>query len=302
MAKIKLYIAKAQSSNSGAAKGTAENPYTEAEYEAMLNNGTWPGGYVQNLGYCMKEVVISSSYPGLSDDLEFSDDSWFSDDFDSWDFGSDPLDNSGDGGSTQPSGTGGSGNNNNGGNHGGNITSGGSGTSGGNSSANIIDVIPTSAFKGYLDSDKAGCFNRCREMLAEAKCQLNGNEIAMTHYDSNGRATTATDKFKSGLNYIDGQLRQKKPVIVAVDYKKGTSMGETRADQAGDHFVIIVGGSQTKGYHYYDPATASRERGTSLNNLFKMDGGLMKSTNTCTSADPSRPPRYYILTSVRENK
>ena len=28
MAKIKLYIAKAQSNNSGAAKGTAENSYT----------------------------------------------------------------------------------------------------------------------------------------------------------------------------------------------------------------------------------------------------------------------------------
>ena len=37
MAKIKLYIAKAQSNNSGAAKGTAENPYTEAEYEEAKN-------------------------------------------------------------------------------------------------------------------------------------------------------------------------------------------------------------------------------------------------------------------------
>ena len=45
MAKIKLYIAKAQNNNSGAAKGTGENPYTEAEYEEMLNNGTWSGGY-----------------------------------------------------------------------------------------------------------------------------------------------------------------------------------------------------------------------------------------------------------------
>ncbi|MDE5561900.1 MAG: hypothetical protein K2J00_08945, partial [Bacteroidaceae bacterium] len=226
-------------------------------------------------------------------------DSWPSDDFDSWDSSSEPWEDSEDDGSAPSPGTSGFGNNNNGGNN----TSGGSGAGGGNNrnnSANIIDVLPTSAFKGFLESDKTGCLNRCREMLAEAKCQLNGNEIAMTHYDNNGRATTATDKFISGLNYIDEQLRQKRPVIVAVDYKPGTSMGEKRADQAGDHFVIIVGGNQTKGYHYYDPATASIERGTSLDNLFKMDGGLMRSTNTCTN--PSGSPRYYILTSVRENK
>ena len=48
MAKVKLYVATPQSSSSGAAKGTASNPYTEAEFESMLNNGTWPGGYVQN--------------------------------------------------------------------------------------------------------------------------------------------------------------------------------------------------------------------------------------------------------------
>ena len=66
-------------------------------FSDLIATFAMPGGYVQNLGYCMKEVVISSSYPdsGVID----SDDSWSSDDFDSWDFGSDPLDNSGTGGS-----------------------------------------------------------------------------------------------------------------------------------------------------------------------------------------------------------
>lgn len=62
--------------------------HSEAGYEAMPNNGTWPGGYVQNLGYYMKEALISSSYPdSLSID---SNDSWFSDYFYSWDSGSEP--------------------------------------------------------------------------------------------------------------------------------------------------------------------------------------------------------------------
>ena len=292
MAKIKLYIAKAQSNNSGAAKGTAENPYTEAEYEEMLNNGTWPGGYVQNLGYCMKEVVISSSYPdsGIvdsddtwpSDDSWTSDDSWPSDDSDPWD------------------GTDGSGNNLNGGIQGGSNNSGGH-SSGGVISGNepVSDVIPTSAFRGYLDSDKAGCLNRCREMLAMSNCELSGSEIVMANYDSNGRATTATDNYESGLAYIDSQLQQKKPVIVAVDYKEKTSLGSGRKDQAGDHFVIIVGGSQTHGYHYYDPATASIERGTSSDNTFRLDGKLLKDENGCTG---SSNVKYYTLTSIRMNK
>lgn len=119
MAKVKLYVATPQSSSSGAAKGTASNPYTEAEFESMLNNGTWPGGYVQNLGYVMKEVVVSSSYPdsGVVD----SDDSWtWSNPWDSssnpWDSSSSPWDGTPWDG-TDASGN--NGNNNNGGSQGG---------------------------------------------------------------------------------------------------------------------------------------------------------------------------------------
>ncbi|KGI22888.1 hypothetical protein [Hoylesella timonensis] len=295
MEKIKLYIAKAQSNNSDAAKGTAENPYTEEEFETMLDNGTWPGGYVQNMGYVMKEVVVSSSYPdsGVVD----SDDSWSWSD--PWDSSSDPWDSSSepwDG--TNSSGN--SGNNHNGGSQGVDVNSGGHG-GGGVISGNkpVSDVIPTSAFKGYRDSDKAGCLNRCREMLATANCELTGSEIAMANYDSNGRATTATDNYKSGLAYIDSQLRQKKPVIVAVDYKEKTSLGSGRKDRAGDHFVIIVGGSQTHGYHYYDPATANIEKGTSSDNTFRLDGKLLKDENRCTG---SSNVKYYTLTSIRKNR
>lgn len=123
--------------------------------------------------------------------------------------------------------------------------------------------------------------------------------LVMANYDSNGRATTATDNYESGLAYIDSQLQQKKPVIVAVDYKEKTSLGSGKKDQAGDHFVIIVGGSQTHGYHYYDPATASIERGTSSDNTFRLDGKLLKDENRCTG---SSKVKYYTLTSIRMNK
>ena len=78
MTQIKVYSAAQQSSGSDAAKGTVNNPYTEAEYEAMLENDTWPGGYVEGLGYCGKAVIVTASYP--DSDSMGSDDSWPSED------------------------------------------------------------------------------------------------------------------------------------------------------------------------------------------------------------------------------
>lgn len=274
MKTIKMYSASAQSDSGDNDKGTPSNPYTQEEFDSMLAAGTWSGGYVEGMGYVAPETTIHGSSGSFSDS---DSDSWS----DPWGSTSDPWGSSEENKSDKPSG------------------SGGGGTSGGqnNTDSSQSDVLPASAFRGYLSSDPTGCLNRCREMLAAAKCQLNNKEIAMTYFDNNGRATIATDDFIYGLNYIDGQLQQNKPVIVAVDYKNGTSMGVTRSDQSGDHFVIIVGGNQTNGYHYYDPATQNKDRGTSTENQFNMSGGLMRSTNKCTGST-----HYYILTSIRENK
>lgn len=167
----------------------------------------------------------------------------------------------------------------------------------------VDDILSPSDFQGYKKSDPYGCLNRCKEMLAIADCTLDGGEIAMTKYDGNGRATNPTSNVSKGLKYINNQLGQGHPVIVSVDYKPGTSMGAGRDDQAGDHFVIIVGGSDKAGYHYYDPNTASIGKGTSEDNLlvvgsdkiirsilryqFKIDGQVMSDV--------------YILTAIRTN-
>ena len=122
-----------------------------------------------------------------------------------------------------------------------------------------------------------------------------GQEIPMANSSNIGRATTAASTFEEGLDYIDSQLKQGKPVIVVVDYKPGNTMGGERKDKAGDHFVIIVGGSRTSGYHYFDPATADRGRGTSLDNKFKLEGNLLKDVNNCTLKEE----RHYTVTAVR---
>ncbi len=34
---------------------------TKEEYEAMLDNDSWPGGYVEGLGYCLRGVTVTAS-------------------------------------------------------------------------------------------------------------------------------------------------------------------------------------------------------------------------------------------------
>lgn len=272
-------------------KGSINNPYTEKEFDKMCDDGTWTGGFVEGYpNYLGPQAIITPSS---------EDEDWYSseDPFGSW---SDPWtdtsypefepinenNNHGDGSRTDTNV-----------NQNGTNTTGSYLYTGSTASSSATDIISVTSFKGYKQSDPQGCFRRCKEMLAEAQCQVSGQEIAMTHYDENGRATTATSDFKSRIQYINSQINLGHPVIVSVDYKDGTSMGGNRKDKAGDHFVIIVGGSNSSGYHYFDPATAYQSRGTSKSNLFTEQNGILRSTNTCTGST-----RHYTLTGIRKNK
>lgn len=281
-------------------KGTKENPYSYDEYKRLVDAGEWPGGYYRMetgpVAYAMPVTNVSSSsgYDGSGSDSG-------SDYYGSDELGSDTTNietpgQPGDSTNTNPGrGGGGTG----GINSGGGIPSGGgsgSSHSGGDEYPDIPDVISTSAFKGLTKKD--GCFDRCKEMLFNANGNWSGKdgqEIPMANSSNIGRATTAASTFEEGLDYIDSQLKQGKPVIVVVDYKPGNTMGGERKDKAGDHFVIIVGGSRTSGYHYFDPATADRGRGTSLDNKFKLEGNLLKDVNNCTLKEE----RHYTVTAVR---
>lgn len=163
------------------------------------------------------------------------------------------------------------------------------------SSTNFNDVLSKSSFKGYKSSDPRGCLNRCKEMLSTANCSLNGIEILMCTSTSDGRPRELASTYFECLAYIEECLRNGYPVVVCVDYHSGQSTGKERSDQAGDHFVVIVGGNRYKGFHYYDPATSSQDRGTSTNNIFYEENGWLRSTNICTGTT-----RYYTITSVRK--
>jgi len=40
-------------------KGSAQNPYTDEEFERLLAEGKWKGGYVENIGYIAASVEIT---------------------------------------------------------------------------------------------------------------------------------------------------------------------------------------------------------------------------------------------------
>lgn len=288
--KIKRYAAQSQS-NSNAAKGTHQNPYSKSEYESMCDAGTWTGGHVEGMGYVGAQVEIIGSSHSSGSDSEDSYDSWsdpfgsYSNPWASTSYDTPKEEQPHPGPSQEP---------------------------GAHSETQIIQVInghshgggphdntvlPSANFRGYKATDPSGCLNRCKEMLSSANSQLSGEEICMVGFNNKGRVTAPSKNVNTGILYINEQLKLKHPVIVAVDYKPGTSLGSGRQDQAGDHFVIIVGGDEHRGYRYYDPATGNKDRGTSPNNVFISQDGLLKSTNTCTGKT-----HYYTLSSIRKNK
>lgn len=108
-AKTAAYPASTQSNNNSP-KGSINNPYTLAEFNAF-ENGTWPGGYVEGMGYVAPDVSIWGSQSGSSDpDSSGSDpsDPWGSLSSDPWaSDGSNPNGNNpGGGGGGNTGGTG----------------------------------------------------------------------------------------------------------------------------------------------------------------------------------------------------
>lgn len=71
MKTIKIY--KPQALSSSGSKGTASNPYTQDEFDHMVESGTWNGGYVEGMGYVLPTVDVWASSDSFSDS---DSDSW----------------------------------------------------------------------------------------------------------------------------------------------------------------------------------------------------------------------------------
>lgn len=275
-------------------KGSMSNPYTMSEYESMADAGTWQGGYVKDdngtVTYMMKDLIVtgysSGSYKSgsSSGDYQFASYTSFSGDpsLNEDEDGDDSYGNGGGSGSTGGSGS-----------------SGNSGSTGGGSGSNgssVPDISNKVTFSGFRKDDTAGCLRRCMEMLKSAGGELTGEDIPMGIYQDK-RVVGPIDNYFDGILYIEEQLYKGLPVIVYVDYKDGCSVGSTKNDKAGDHAIIIVGGTCASGFHFYDPATGNEGRGTSTSNRLIYQEGMFQCVCTCTGNS-----KHYILSSIRKNK
>ena len=194
------------------------------------------------------------------------------------------------------------------------VTPGGGGNSGGENKTPEIsykdgyicidfqdDVLDKDDFSPYKDSEPTGCFDRCKEMLAEAGCEVDGGRkpICITN-NENGTPIGISTDFQNGINEINKTLDNGKPIILNVDHTEGKC---TSTDGAGDHFVIVVGKAVIDGntyYHFYDPATGDVNTGTKNTNvLYVKEDGYLSGTFIKRNG---RDVKDYTVTSVRPNK
>lgn len=97
MTKIKIYNLSTSSTDEGGnEKGSISNPFTVAEYEALLNAGDWKGGFVEGLGFCLPQVVVTPSGASFPSGVSYYDSWTFSDSsYDSWGYDGDNGNNNG---------------------------------------------------------------------------------------------------------------------------------------------------------------------------------------------------------------
>ena len=126
------------------AKGTMENPYSMSECDEMLDNGTWPGGYVKDdsgqVSYVMQSVTVQGYSGSGSGSEEHGSDFEFSTGSHEWHEPDDEENGSEEDGNRPPSGN--EGENQTGGNFGG----GAGGGTGGSPAGTGLSVMTQSEF------------------------------------------------------------------------------------------------------------------------------------------------------------
>ena len=76
MDRIKNY-ARSSQSGSTSPKGSVSNPYTQEEYDEIIESGSpWTGGYVEGKGYVAPDTYITGSYGWFSWDEFWSENSY----------------------------------------------------------------------------------------------------------------------------------------------------------------------------------------------------------------------------------
>lgn len=193
---IRIY--KPQALSGSGSKGTASNPYTQDEFDHMVESGTWNGGYVEGMGYVLPTVDVWASSDSFSDSDSDSD-SWS----DPWGSTSDPWGSTEEDKPAPPSGGGGGG-------------GGGTGGTGGGSTLGF----PTPPSKINKGPGVRVYSNR----LLKTKLSTLSYFTAVA-YDENGRIMSQTK--------IEGYFLER-----VIDYDKATVSQSDTAILKGEYNII----------------------------------------------------------------
>ncbi len=158
------------------------------------------------------------------------------------------------------------------------------------------DVMDTSQ---WLPQGQGDCRKTCQTMQNNAGyTSSNGQFIPMTR-NRDDKPYAPDPRFQEGLNYLDSELQKGRAVIVGVDYKPVNE--RPNLDRGSDHFILIVGKYTIAGsvfYHYFDPRTNNRDKGTRSENILYIQDGYLVGDYV----DTPNKTHHYIVTRVNYNE
>lgn len=246
--------------------------YSSTEYESLLNNGCWTGGYVCGRGFMLGEVTVYGDYGEYR-----GYDNWCSEHKVIFFGGScfqcnDPYDGLGYNyyGTPDYSGSGSYGSS------GGDFGTGGSGSGGSGSGGTSFIPLPNRDLTNtsYFETQASGqCLQACKDILDnygisnygdsahvyQLKKEVNG---VLTDYGSDPAAN-----YENAIDCINRHLDASRPIIIGINHSLDYGINEGTTD----HFMLITGRGydSEKGMYYYiymDPGRPDTSNGCDTQN------------------------------------
>jgi hypothetical protein len=142
------------------------------------------------------------------------------------------------------------------------------------------------------------CNKASDAMLANDGNSSNGMNVVVNNA-GDGRAGTAKGNASNAIRDMSMALDSDKPTKVNVDFRSGTGSG----DKMGDHFVVVQGKTEqlsngkvtSTSFHYFDPGTSHRSKGTSSSNILKVQNNRLVGSHMNNGLP-------IVVTSIRPTK
>lgn len=142
------------------------------------------------------------------------------------------------------------------------------------------------------------CNKASDAMLATDENSSNGIAIVVNNA-GDGKAGTANENANNAISDMSKALDFDKPTKVNIDFRSGSSSG----DKMGDHFVVVQGKTEqlsngkvtSTTFHYYDPGTTHKSKGTSSSNILRVQNNRLIGTHINNG-------KQIFVTSIRPTK